>query len=97
MNISTSHYRIQGADPSRRQFNPRVKLNAPGQVMQNALNVPGKSKKAAQQVLTPRDILSSREIETLQALFSKQPATHEFYGNNRLKNVQSGFLLDVKG
>lgn len=97
MNISTNNYRIRGAEQSYHQFNPQVKLNIPGEVKQKAVNEITQHSKPVQQVLEPQDILSSRELETLQALFDRQAKSFDFYGNNRVKNVQSGFLLDVKG
>lgn len=96
MNISNNPYRIHGTEQAYHQFNPRVKLNNSSAKQQN-INKPALSAQAPKQIINPRDILSSRELDTLQALFDKQAKSMEFYGHSRVKNVQSGFLLDVKG
>ncbi len=50
------------------------------------------------QKISTKDILSSREIETLKLLFGyEQNETASVYGKSQIKGVHSGYLLDVKG
>ncbi len=48
-------------------------------------------------ITAPSEILSSRETETLRALFGIQNPVENFYGNTKLQSVNRGFLLDIKG
>lgn len=96
MTISGNNWLISGAEKSYHSFRPQIDLN-PGTKtgsLQNKLNT------VSQQSIKPtepKDILSGRELETLQALFSDVKAEKSFYGMSRVKSVQSGFLLDIKG
>ena len=43
-------------------------------------------------------VLSNTEVDVLNMLFgSNQNETMNFYGNQKPKNIQSGYFLDVKG
>ena len=97
MKISNNPYRIHGAGQSYHQFDPRIKLNNEQAAQADRTKVSLQTSQAPKQILKPQDILSSRELDTLQALFDKQGKSLEFYGHSRVQNVQSGYLLDVKG
>lgn len=49
--------------------------------------------------ISSNSILTEKEKTTLRMLFGESKDNEEisFYGRNKLKNVQSGFFLDVKG
>lgn len=96
MTISGNNWLINGAEKSYSNFRPQIDLN-PGAKTGSAQN---KLNSFSQQTLKPtqpKDILSGRELETLQALFSGFKAEKAFYGSAKVKNIQSGFLLDIKG
>jgi hypothetical protein len=48
--------------------------------------------------LQPSDVLTTKELEALKVLFNFD-ANQElgWYGKNKVQNIHSGFLLDVKG
>lgn len=95
MNISNNNWLINGAEKAYQNIRPQTGLN-------NVANNPSTDKvvstsQAANKISTPQDILSSREVETLQALFDNMSDQQRFYGPAKTNNVQSGFLLDIKG
>jgi len=47
---------------------------------------------------TLKKVLSIKEVNSLNALFGyEQNGREEIYGANKMRNVHSGMLLDVKG
>ncbi len=43
-------------------------------------------------------VLSTKEVDSLTALFGyEQSGSSETYGANKMRNIHSGMLLDVKG
>jgi hypothetical protein len=45
-----------------------------------------------------KKVLSVKELNSLNALFGfEQGGKESLYGNNRIRNVHAGILLDVKG
>ena len=96
MNISNNPHLIHPAENPYRQFQPLSGLKPSAKTIHSSVKASGAANsgiKAAQ----PMDILSVREKETLHALFSGKSKEHSFYGTTRVKNIQSGFLLDIKG
>ncbi|MCK5347436.1 MAG: hypothetical protein KAR20_28695 [Candidatus Heimdallarchaeota archaeon] len=97
MNISSNNYGIKGSERLYQQFNPRVKLNIPEKVQQKITENAAMQPRINNQSLTAQDILSSREIDTLQALFNSQTKSSLMYGHKQTRSIQAGFLLDLKG
>jgi len=97
MNISGANYGIKGAEQLYKQFNPKVKLNIPDKVQQQITAEAAAKPRSSRQALTAQDILSSREIDTLKALFNSEIKTASMYGHKQTKSIQAGFLLDLKG
>jgi len=45
-----------------------------------------------------KKVLSAREVNSLQVLFGyEQNLQQQLYGTNRIRNVNAGMLLDVRG
>jgi len=97
MNISTNTRVLRSADHSYRQFNPKVKLNMPVKMQRQVKQNMAAHIQNNRQPVEPKDILSDKEMSALQALFSRSMDTKVFYGHTKVKNIQAGFLLDVKG
>lgn len=70
-----------------------VKENAANEVDRAGSGSQNRNRK----ITSPSEILSSRETETLHALFGIHNPAENFYGNTKLQSVNRGFLLDVKG
>jgi len=96
MNISSKSWMIHG--PEQAYHNIRPKMNPKSA---RSADIAAQDVKAANRLnqasLNPLDILSLREKDTLQALFGNKNETHSFYGGTRVKNIQAGYLLDIKG
>ena len=46
----------------------------------------------------PQDVLTPKELEALKVLFNYDGGQDfTWYGKNQVRNIHSGFLLDVKG
>lgn len=61
-------------------------------------STPLKSLKAAEPGFSLKKVLSAKELNSLNALFGyEQGGKQGLYGNNRIRNVHAGMLLDVKG
>jgi len=97
MNISTNSRVPRSAGYPYQQFNPKVKLNMPVKMQQQVKRNMADHAQNNFNPVEPKDILSKKEMITLQALFSSSMNTKAFYGHTQVKNIQSGFLLDVKG
>ena len=97
MNISSTNYGIKGAAQLYQQFNPKVKLNIPEKVQQQITANAALKPRDNMHGLTAQDILSSREIDTLQALFNSETKSASMYGHKQARSIQAGFLLDLKG
>jgi len=97
MNISSTNYGIKGAAQLYQQFNPKVKLNIPEKVQQQITENAALKSRNNMQGLTAQDILSSREIDTLKALFNSETKSASMYGHKQVRSIQAGFLLDLKG
>ena len=95
MNISNRAHLIHPAENPYRRFQPLTGLNTSQGTNSDITKAGGLT--AKQTVTAPADILSSREKETLQALFSGKTKEHLFYGTTKVGNIQSGYLLDIKG
>ncbi len=96
MNISANPRLIQAAENTYHQLRPRIDLN-PDKQLGLAAPAAVSSSHAGSSAALPEDILSMREKETLQALFSSKAQEQTFYGSAKVQNIQSGFLLDIKG
>jgi len=96
MNISNNPRAVTGAEKSYQQFLPQIGLN-PAQKTNPAEQRMSDISNSMQKIDSPGDILSSRELETLQALFNGMSDQQTFYGGIKVNNIQSGFLLDIKG
>ena len=96
MNISNNPHLIHPAENPYRQFQPLSGLKPSGKTNPTSVKTSGAAY-AAIKTAAPVDILSIREKETLQALFSSKSREDTFYGTTKVKNTQSGFLLDIKG
>jgi hypothetical protein len=97
MNISSNGYGIKGAESLYKQFNPKVKLNIPEKVQQKITAGTSVKPRVNKEPLNASDILSSKEIDTLQALFNSQTKSSMMYGHKQARSIQAGFLLDLKG
>lgn len=95
MNISGNSTLIHPAESPFKQFQP---LNG---LRPSATGNPAIAKSDTVTLnlneAAPGDILSAREKETLQALFNGSARERTFYGATKVGNIQSGFLLDIKG
>ncbi len=95
MNISNRTPLIRPTENPYHQFRPLNGLNS------TKNNNPAMAKTGPSTTnlmpTAPENILSIREKETLQALFSGTSKEHTFYGTAKAGNIQSGFLLDIKG
>ncbi len=87
---------INGVGKAYQQFRPKINLNPTEKEIASPQQVQAATR-LHKPVLQPSDILSIREKDTLQALFSTQTETRSFYGHARVQNVQAGYLLDIKG
>ena len=96
MKVGNSHYPIRHVEQTYRQTRPGLKhadqIQKAGQKIASV-----NAKVSRTQPLRPQDILTAKEIATLRALFDDQFNSASFYGNNRVRNIQSGFLLDIRG
>lgn len=96
MNISNNPRAVTGAENSYQKFLPQIGLN-PAQKTNPAQQRMNDTSTNINKIDLPRDILSARELETLQALFNGMSDQQTFYGGIKVNNIQSGFLLDIKG
>ena len=96
MNISNNSWLINGAENSYHKFRPQIELDPTQKLPEENISISGKQQQLNQPEF-PADILSVREKNTLQALFNDVSTEKSFYGAARVKNIQSGFLLDIKG
>jgi len=96
MNISGNNWLVNGAEKSYQNFRPQIDFN-PGSKTGSTTSNAKNATQSAFKISEPKDILSGRELETLQALFSGVKVEKSFYGSAKVKSVQAGFLLDIKG
>jgi len=92
MKVGTQSWSIRQLQQSYQQIKPQ-KIN------EQSLAARKEAVSASQQkqVTRPRDILTGKEIATLQALFDNSSNRSAFYGKSRVANINSGYLLDIKG
>jgi len=96
MNISTNSHLVHPAENPYHQFRPLAGLN-PSKNTNNTVVKNAGATHTGIKAVVPTDILSVREKETLQALFQSDSRENTFYGATKVGNIQSGFLLDIKG
>jgi len=97
MNISAKPLSIHNGERLYRQHDVRVERQKPVQHQDQPAKVDARNGFATKTVNTQK-VLTAKELEVLQALFGDKddkPAT--FYHHSKIKNVQTGYLLDVKG
>lgn len=92
MKVGTQSWGVRQLQQSYQQLKPR-KISGQAQAVQNDIKSAGQRKEIAR----PRDILTAKEIATLQALFENSENHTTFYGKSRVANINSGYLLDIKG
>ena len=96
MNISNNPHAVTGAEKTYQQFLPQIGLN-PAQKTNTVSQRMNDASNGILKVDLPREILSARELETLQALFAGMSDRQTYYGGIKVNHIQSGFLLDIKG
>ena len=91
--------RLQGLYAPDRISQQEKKVHKPDQQEKKIALLPGAEKhKSDIKDLSLKQVLSIKEINSLTALFGyEQNGRDEIYGANKMSNVHSGMLLDVKG
>ena len=92
MKVGTQSWGIRQLQQSYQQIKPQ-KVNEHPPAAKREVNTAAQRK----DIVRPRDILTAKEIATLQALFDNSANRTTFYGKSRVANINSGYLLDIKG
>jgi hypothetical protein len=99
MRITTNNIGLYSPDHTYQNHDPKVKTDEKLQTEQNNVKIADtyKGQKAENEVSHTK-IFSNQELATLKALFGYENKNNQvLYGRNKLHNVHSGILLDVKG
>lgn len=97
MNISTKALSIHSGERLYHQQDVRADRQKPVPNQDQRTTLEGGNRSAAKQIST-RTVLTAKELEVLQALFSgKDDNAASFYHHSKIKHVQTGYLLDIKG
>ena len=97
MNISSKPLSIHNGERLYRQHDVRVERQKPVQNQEQPAKVDTRNTSATKTV-NAQTVLTTKELEVLQALFSdKDDKATTFYHQSKIKNVQTGYLLDIKG
>jgi hypothetical protein len=91
--------RLQGLYAPERFPQQETKVQKPKVLEKEVDLLSGVNKQKADiKDLSLKKVLSTKEINSLNALFGyEQNGKEEIYGANKMRNVHSGMLLDVKG
>lgn len=96
MNIGSRNWGVGNAEQTYR--NTPARLHPQNRPRPEGIDRPGKpAQKMMARVESPSDILTQRELATLHALFNSTGQDLKVYGGSKIQNIQSGYLLDVKG
>ncbi|MCB0281037.1 MAG: hypothetical protein H6627_11765 [Calditrichae bacterium] len=76
--------------------NPKVQQKA--DQTEELTSIAAKQSKTLDNSFALKKVLSVKEINSLNALFGFEQGTQNaLYGNNKMRNIHAGMLLDVKG
>lgn len=76
--------------------NPKVQQKAAQ--AEEITSISAKQSKMPDNSFSLKKVLSVKEISSLNALFGFEQGTKDaLYGNNKMRNIHAGMLLDVKG
>ncbi len=91
--------RLQGLYAPDRPNQQETKVHKPKAVEKEIASLPGTKRNISDiDDFLLKKVLSAKEISSLVALFGyDQNGGDEVYGANKMRNVHSGILLDVKG
>ncbi len=96
MKVGNNNWNIRHVEQTYQQTRPTLKPTRENTSAAKT-NQSLKIRTTAKTPIQPADILSPKEMATLRALFEDQFSPSVFYGRNQVKNIHSGFLLDVRG
>jgi len=97
MNISSKPLSVHSGEKLYRQLNHKIGKQDEVQKQNNSAQNDQKIKAASNKISIDK-ILTDKEVNTLRALFdSGNKDEFTLYGKSKIKNVHSGYLMDVKG
>jgi len=99
MRIVTDKIGLYSPEQTYQNQSPKIKTDQKPQENDTAIKMTDSYKgQVADREDKNLKIFSNQELATLKALFGYElDNNNSLYGNNKLHNVQSGILLDVKG
>jgi len=98
MKIGLSKLHVSSAENLYRQFKAAAAPANPAGVIQTGNNTADDDTGTnVRTVVKPVDILTGKEVETLQALFGNESGKGFYYGRRKIQQPSTGYLLDVKG
>jgi len=99
MRISTNNIGLYSPDHTYQNHDPKVKAEEKLQTDDKIVKLSDTYKgHRAENEISNTKIFSNQELATLKALFGYENNNNQvLYGSNKLHNVHSGILLDVKG
>ncbi len=98
MKIGLSKLHISSAENLYRQFKASAAPAHPAKINQTGnKTADGAADTEVRTVVKPVDILTGKEVETLQALFGNESGKDFYYGRRKMQQPGTGYLLDVKG
>lgn len=101
MKIPSNNPGIYSAEQSYRNFDHKVRQDEPLKPSQSAADAIKKETIAAsgqEHQPSTKAVFSNQELAALKAFFGyDNQENFNLYGRNKIRNVQSGMLLDVKG
>ncbi len=98
MKISPTNWAVTQTENLYKNINQKLAVKPEVENQSIDQEISGTKKIESKQIAS-ESILSEKERTTLRMLFGESKENKEilFYGRNKLKNVQSGFFLDLKG